>query len=208
MFELIRSGGWVMWPLIGCSIGALAIIGERFWTLQKKTVTPPNLLEQVRGWLSRNELNEARVRELREGSPLGRVLAAGLVNRNHPRIVVKEAIEDAGRHVAPELERYLRTLGTIAAISPFLGLLGTVLGMIDMFSGIGRAGVGDPSIVASGISQALVATATGLIVAIPSLMFYRYFRGRVNELLVEMEQQAIALVEILKGEREHDTGAA
>jgi biopolymer transport protein ExbB len=208
MFELIRSGGWVMWPLIACSIGALAIIGERFWTLQKKTVTPANLLEKVRGWLARNELNETRVRELREGSPLGRVLAAGLVNRSHPRIVVKEAIEDAGRHVAPELERYLRTLGTIAAISPFLGLLGTVLGMIDMFAGIGRAGVGDPSIVANGISQALVATATGLIVAIPSLMFYRYFRGRVNELLVEMEQQAVALVEILKGEREHDAGAA
>jgi biopolymer transport protein ExbB len=202
MFELIRSGGWVMWPLIACSIGALAIIGERFWTLQKKYVSPAGLLEQVRGWLARSELNDERLKQLRNGSPLGRVLAAGLLNRNHPRLIIKESIEDAGRHVAPELERYLRTLGTIAAISPFLGLLGTVLGMIDMFSGIGRAGVGDPSIVASGISQALVATASGLIVAIPSLMFYRYFRGRVSDLLVDMEQQAIALVEILKGERE------
>jgi biopolymer transport protein ExbB len=204
MYELIRSGGWVMWPLIACSIGALAIIGERLWTLQKKYVTPANLLEQVQGWLTRNELNEARLKELRDGSPLGRVLAAGLVNRNHPRLIVKESIEDAGRHVMPELERYLRTLGTIAAISPFLGLLGTVLGMIEMFTGIGRAGVGDPSIVASGISQALVATATGLIVAIPSLMFYRYFRGRVSDLLVELEQQAIRLVEILQGERERN----
>lgn len=202
MYELIRSGGWVMWPLIACSIGALAIIGERFWTLQKKNVTPPNLLEQVQDWLKRNDLGEARLNELRAGSPLGRVLAAGLINRSHPRVVVKEAIEDAGRHVVPDLERYLRTLGTIAAISPFLGLLGTVLGMIEMFTGIGRAGVGDPSIVASGISQALVATAAGLIVAIPSLMFYRYFRGRVTELLVEMERQAIHLVEILHGERE------
>jgi biopolymer transport protein ExbB len=208
MFELIRSGGWVMWPLIACSIGALAIIGERFWTLQKKYITPSGLLEEVRGWLARNELSEERLKQLRDGSPLGRVLAAGLVNRNHPRIVVKEAIEDAGRHVAPDLERYLRTLGTIAAISPFLGLLGTVLGMIEMFAGIGRAGVGDPSIVAGGISQALVATASGLIVAIPSLMFYRFFRGRVSELLVEMEKQAIALVAILKGEREQEAGAS
>ncbi len=204
MFELIKSGGWVMALIIPCSIAALAIIGERLWSLQKKIVTPPNLLPQVQQWLARKELDENRLKLLRESSPLGRVLAAGLVNRKHSREVVREAIQDSGRHLVPELERYLRTLGTIAAISPFLGLLGTVLGMIEMFAGIGSRGVGDPSIVANGIAQALVATASGLLVAIPSLMFYRYFRGRVSELLVDMEQEAIKLVEIMHGERERD----
>ncbi len=204
MFELIRSGGWVMALIIPCSIAALAIIGERLWSLQKKIVAPPNLLPQVQQWLARKELDEQRLTLLRASAPLGRILAAGLANRRHSREVIREAIEDSGRHLVPELERYLRTLGTIAAISPFLGLLGTVLGMIEMFSGIGSRGVGDPSIVANGIAQALVATASGLLVAIPSLMFYRYFRGRVSELLVDMEQEAIKLVEILHGERERD----
>jgi biopolymer transport protein ExbB len=202
VFELIKAGGWVMWPLILCSIAALAIIGERLWTLQKKSVIPPELLSQVRQWLDRKELDESRMTLLRESSPLGRILAAGLANRQHEHAVLKEAIEDAGRHVVPELERYLNTLGTIAAIAPFLGLLGTVLGMIDMFAGIGSHGLGDPSIVASGISQALMATATGLVVAIPSLMLYRYLRGRVDGLLVEMEQEALKLIEILRGKRE------
>lgn len=201
MFELIKTGGWAMWPLMLCSVAALAIIGERFWSLQRKYVCPPNLVAQVQQWLAGNELDSSRIELVRESSPLGRVLAAGLVNRNRDREILKEAIEDAGRHTAPELDRYLRTLGTIAAIAPFLGLLGTVLGMIEMFSGIGTRGVGDPSIVAGGISQALVATATGLAVAIPSVIFYRYFRGRVNELLLDMEQEALRLVEVLRGER-------
>ena len=204
MFELIRSGGWVMWPIILCSIAALAITGERLWSLQKKYVTPSNLLAQAQQWLARGELDEARVNLLRESSPLGRILAAGLINRDHERVIIKEAIEDAGRHVTPELERYLRPLGTIAGVSPFLGLLGTVLGMIQMFSGIGSQGVGDPSIVAGGIAQALITTAAGLTVAIPSLMFYRYFSGRVDALLLDMEQEALKLVEILHGEREKD----
>lgn len=204
MFELIKSGGWVMALIIPCSIAALAIIGERLWSLQKKFVAPPNLLPQVQQWLARKELDEQRLALLRASSPLGRILAAGLVNRRHSREVIREAIEDSGRHLVPELERHLRTLGTIAAISPFLGLLGTVLGMIEMFSGIGSRGIGDPSIVANGIAQALVATASGLLVAIPSLMFYRYFRGRVSELLVDMEQEAVKLVEILHGQRERD----
>ena len=137
MFELIKAGGWVMWPLILCSIAALAIIAERLWTLQKKSVMPPALLGQVQQWLERKELDESRLTLLRESSPLGRVLAAGLANRLHAHEVLKEAIEDAGRHMLPDLERYLNTLGTIAAIAPFLGLLGTVLGMIQMFGGIG-----------------------------------------------------------------------
>ena len=202
MFELIKAGGWVMWPLILCSIAALAIIGERLWSLQRKNVIPPALLTQVQQWLDRKELDESRLTLLRESSPLGRVLATGLVNRKHDHAVLKEAIEDAGRHVVPELERYINALGTIAAISPFLGLLGTVLGMIQMFAGIGSHGLGDTSIVARGISQALVATAAGIVVAIPSLMAYRYLRARVDALLVEMEQEAIKLIDILRGRRE------
>jgi len=204
MFELLKTGGWVMWPILLCSVAALAIIGERIWSLQKKYVAPPDLLSQARQWIQRQELDAARINLLRESSPLGRILAAGLVNRDHGREILKEAIEDAGRHVVPDLERYLRTLGTIAAISPFLGLLGTVFGMIQMFSGIGQHGLGDPSIVADGIAQALVATAGGLGVAIPSLIFHRYFRGRVNDLLLDMESEALKLVEILRGQREKD----
>ena len=204
MFELVKSGGWLMWPIILCSVAALAIIGERFWTLQKKYVAPPTLVNQIQQWLARKELDQARIELLAQTSPLGRILASGLINREHDREIVKEAIEDTGRHVVPELERYLNSLGTIAAITPFLGLLGTVLGMIEMFSGISSHGVGNPTVVAGGIAQALITTAAGIGVAIPSLMFYRYFRGKVNALLLDMEQEAIKLVEILHGEREKD----
>ena len=204
MFELIKAGGWSMWPIILCSVAALAIIGERLWSLQKKYIVPSNLLAQVQQWLERDELEPERLAALRDSSPLGKVLAAGLINRDHEREIIKEAIEDAGRHATPELERYLRTLGSIAAISPFLGLFGTVIGMIEMFSGIGQHGVGDPTIVAHGIAVALINTAGGLAVAIPSLLFYRYFRGRVNDLLIDMEEEAVKLIEILHGEREHD----
>jgi len=204
MFELIDAGGKVMWLIIICSIAAVAIIAERLWSLQKKTVSPPNLVPQVQQWLARHELDDNRIRLVRESSPLGRILAAGLVNREHSREIVMEAIEDTGRHVAPDLERYLRTLGTIAAIAPFLGLLGTVIGMIDMFAGIGSRGVGDPSIVAGGISKALITTAAGLMVAIPAVVAYRYLRGRVQELLIDMEQQALRMIEVLHGEREND----
>jgi biopolymer transport protein ExbB len=204
MFELVKTGGWVMWPIILCSIAAMAIIGERLWSLQRKYVAPTSLMPQVRQWLANNELDSARIDLLRNSSPLGKILAAGLVNRDHDREVIKEAVEDAGRHAVPELERFLNSLGTIAAITPFLGLFGTVIGMIDMFAGISTQGIGDPAVVAGGIATALVTTAAGIAVAIPSVMFYRFFRGRVNELLMEMEQQAIKLIEILHGEREQD----
>ncbi|MDO8705696.1 MAG: MotA/TolQ/ExbB proton channel family protein [Sulfuricaulis sp.] len=207
MFELIKAGGWSIWPIILCSIAALAIVGERFWSLQKKYIAPSNLLAQVHQWLVDDELSPARLVALRENSPLGKILAAGLINRDHDREIIKEAVENAGRHVVPELERYLRSLGSIAAISPFLGLFGTVIGMIQMFSGIGQHGVGDPSIVAEGIAVALINTAAGIAVAIPSLLFYRYFRGRVSDLLIEMEAEAIKLVEILHGEREREQEA-
>jgi len=193
-----------MWPIILCSIAAMAIVGERLWSLQRKYITPSSLMPQVQQWLESNELDTARIELLRNSSPLGKILAAGLVNRNHSRDVVKEAVEDAGRHVVPDLERFLNSLGTVAAITPFLGLFGTVIGMIDMFAGISSQGIGDPAVVAGGIAQALVTTAAGIAVAIPSVMFYRYFRGRVNELLMDMEQDAIRLIEILHGEREQD----
>lgn len=202
MFEIIKAGGWMMWPIVGASVLALGIVIERFWTLRRDRVAPPNMIQQIRLWVKNNELDETRIRAVHDSSLLGRVLAAGLVNRKASREILKESIQDAGRHTVPELERYLRTLGTISAIAPFMGLLGTVFGMIDMFSGIGHQGLGDPSVVADGIAQALVATAGGLVVAIPSLIFYRYFRGRVNDLLLDMESEAIRLVEILQGRRE------
>lgn len=199
MFEIVKSGGWMMWPIILASIAAMAIIGERFWSLQRKHVAPAELLPSVQQWLSKQELGANHIAFLRESSPLGRVFAAALTQPQLNRMQLKEAMEDAGRHVLPDLERFLNTLGTIAAISPFLGLLGTVLGMIEMFAGVGTHGVGDPALVANGISQALITTAAGLIVAIPSLMFYRYFRGRVNELLVLMEEEADKLLTLLTG---------
>ncbi len=201
MLELIRAGGWLMWPILLCSVISLAIIAERFWSLQKKRIIPKNLVAQVWQWQKVGHLNAKRVHDLRQGSPLGRVLAAGLVNRQYEREVMKESIEEVGRHVAHELERFLNTLGTIASITPLLGLLGTVIGMIKVFAVITSHGVGDPSILAEGISEALVTTAAGLSVAIPSLMFYRYFRGRVNEYVVNMEQEALKLVEVMCGMR-------
>lgn len=191
----------MMWPIILASIAAMAIVGERFWSLQRKHVAPANLLPSVQQWLNKQELGANHIAFLRESSPLGRIFAAVLTQRQLGRAAMKEVMEDAGRHVLPELERFLNTLGTIAAISPFLGLLGTVLGMIQMFAGVGTHGVGDPALVAAGISQALVTTAAGLIVAIPSLMFYRYFRGRVNELVVAMEEEADKLLAILQGNK-------
>ncbi|MHB8253335.1 MAG: MotA/TolQ/ExbB proton channel family protein [Acidiferrobacter sp.] len=202
MLEIIKAGGLVMWPLLMCSVLAVAIIGERLIALRKHRVAPLAAAAAAREWATRGEISPEQIKTLEDGSPLGQILAVGLVNRRHPRAVVRETIEDAGRHVATELDRYLDTLGTIAAIAPFLGLLGTVLGMIHMFSGLGAAGVGDPAILASGIAQALTTTATGLGIAIPTLIFYRYLRSRVNSLLVDMEREAMRMVEILKGERE------
>jgi len=201
VFEIIKAGGWLMLPIIACSIIAMGIVIERFWSLQTKRVIPAQLLNQIWQWYQKGMLSDKRVAAIREASPLGRILAAGLANRNHEREVMREAVEETGRHVAHELERYLNTLGTIAAITPLLGLLGTVLGMIQVFSVITAVGVGDPGQLAGGISQALLTTAAGISVAIPSLIFHRYFRGRVTELIVAMEAEAIKLIEVLHGER-------
>lgn len=201
MLELIKAGGWLMWPILLCSVIAMAIIAERFWSLRKARIAPDNLVGRVWQWQKEGRLDAERIHYLRAGSPLGMVLAAGLLNRDHSREIMKEGIEEVGRHVAHELERFLNTLGTIASISPLLGLLGTVIGMIKVFTVITVQGVGNPAVLSEGISEALLTTAAGLSVAIPSLMFHRYFRGRVDDLIVAMEQEALKLVEVMHGLR-------
>ncbi|VAW86722.1 MotA/TolQ/ExbB proton channel family protein [hydrothermal vent metagenome] len=202
MLEIIKSGGWLMWPIMLCSVLAMALIGERLWALRKSRIIPEHLVAQIWGWKKAKQLDAEKVITLRKSSALGAVLAAGLVNMEHSREVMKESIEESGRHVAHSLERYLTTLGTIASITPLLGLLGTVVGMIKVFNAILHEGVGDPNVLAGGISEALITTAAGLSVAIPTLIFYRYFRGKIDALVVEMEQESIKLVEVIHGERE------
>ncbi len=202
MFEFVKSGGWLMLPIIACSIAAMAIVVERFLTLRRKQVMPEHLMKQILQLHQERRLDRADLSKLKGTSPLGRILAAGLENRNHSKEVMKESIEEVGRQVVHELERYLNTLGTIASISPLLGLLGTVIGMIKVFSVIVTAGVGDPGVLAGGISEALITTAAGLSVAIPSLIFNRYFNGQIERLVIGMEEQALKLVEVIHGERE------
>jgi len=207
VLELVRAGGWLMLPIILCSVIALAIIVERLWSLQVRRVLPKHLVAQVWRWEKIHQLTQEHVKELQASSPLGSILAAGIVNRHQDRDVMKESIEDTGRHIVHELERYLNSLGTIAAITPLLGLLGTVIGMIKVFATITTQGVGDPGALAGGISEALLTTAAGMSVAIPTLMFYRYFRGRVRMLVLKMEQEALTMVEIMHGQRELDPDA-
>ena len=186
-----------MLPIIACSMVAAAIIMERLWTLQQKRVLPKDLTVQAWHWVKADRLDSERVQMLHQSSPLGQVLAAGLANRDAGREIAKEGIEDTGRHVVHEMERYLNPLGTIAVISPLLGLLGTVIGMVKVFAAITAHGVGDPGVLAGGISEALITTAAGLTVAIPSLIGYRYLRGRVDALVVRMEKEAMKFLEAL-----------
>lgn len=204
MLEIIQAGGWLMWPILLCSAAATAIIIERFWALQKRHIAPDHLLAQIWHWANNNQINTTQIDGLRKSSPLGCILAAGLVNLQHSREVMRESIEETGHHVVHEMERFLNALGTIASVTPLLGLLGTVFGMIEVFNSINTHGVGNPSEMAGGIAKALITTAAGLCVGIPSLMFYRYFRGRIDELVVTMEQQAIKMVEVLHGDREQE----
>lgn len=206
MFELVKAGGWLMVPIIACSVVAMAIVIERLWMLRSKRVVPEDLVARVWKMHRQNQLNNNQITTIRDSSPLGRIVAAGLVNRNYSRDVMKEAIEDIGRQVVHELERYLNTLGTVASITPLLGLLGTVIGMIKVFSAITVAGVGNPTVLAGGISEALITTAAGLSVAIPSLMFHRYLSGRVALLVVRMEEEALKIIEVMQGERARDAG--
>lgn len=202
MIELLSAGGWLMVPIVLCSVLALAIIIDRFWSLRRSRVTPEGLRNQVKMWALQRELNPEHTDRLRNESPLGRIFAAALENRQRPREIVKEAVQDTGRHVVHDLERFLNTLGTIAGVSPLLGLLGTVIGMIQVFSSIVAQGVGNPGELAGGISQALITTAAGLTVAIPAYFFYRYFRGRIAAYVVNMEQQAMELIETLDRRRQ------
>ncbi len=201
MLELVQAGGWLMYPIILCSIIAAAIIAERLWTLQTRKVIPDKLMTGIWNLLSKDQLTENHINEIEKGSPLGRVLAAGLINRHLSRDLVRESIEETGRFVTHEMEHFLNTLGTISTITPLLGLLGTVIGMIKVFTAITTVGVGDPATLAGGISEALLTTAAGLSVAIPSLIFHRFLKRKVDELVVGMEQEAMKLVEVLHGER-------
>lgn len=191
-----------MVPIVLCSAVALAIILERFWTLRRKTVVPPELGDQVLAWARTRKLDPGHIETLRVNSPLGEILAAALSVRLRSREIIKERVEDTGRHVVHRLERFLNTLGTIALISPLLGLLGTVFGLIEMFFAVMVSGVGDPLKMAGGIGQALVCTASGLCVAIPAYFFHRYFRGRVAGYVVDMEEQTIRLIDELSAHAE------
>lgn len=201
MYAIIQAAGWPIWFLIVASIIAVAIIGERWWSLRESVVMPRNLLARVVQDYRQNGVTPQMLSRLASGSPLGQVFAAGLRNVKSPTPIIKEAIEEAGRSVAIDLERFLNTLGTIAAISPLLGLFGTVVGMIEIFGAQTPSGT-NPLVLAHGISIALYNTALGLVVAVPAMIFYRYFRGKVDEMLVDLEMQAIKLVEIIHGERQ------
>jgi biopolymer transport protein ExbB len=204
VLELVQAGGWLMLPILLCSVAAAAICIERFWTLQISRVAPQHLLTDTWEALKHSQLDASRLREIRGTSPLGEIFAAGLSNARRGREIMKEAMEEAADAVMHELERYLTPLGTIASISPLLGLLGTVVGMIKVFTQLMSEGVGNPALLAGGISQALITTAAGLGVAIPALMFHRYFLRRVDDLVVVMEQESSKLVEIMHGDRDID----
>ena len=200
VFAIIQAAGWPIWPLLIASVIALALIIERLYSLRAAKILPAGLLQSVLATLRQGGYDTARLQTLEEGSPLGRVLAAGIRNQNASREIMREAIEESGRMVTHQLERYLTTLGTIASIAPLLGLLGTLVGMIDIFGSQSPA-TGNPQQLAHGISIALYNTAFGLLIAIPSLIFWRHFRALVDSYVVDMEQQAIKLVEVVHGER-------
>ncbi len=204
MLELLVAGGWLMVLIVISSVVVLAICLERLYTLNPRKIAPPHLLATVWKQLKRGELDAARLRTLKQSSPLGRILAAGLGNAYHGRDVMKESIQEAAGHVVHDLERYLNTLGTIAAVAPLLGLLGTVLGMIKVFAEIMTQGTGNASALAGGISEALITTAAGLTVAIPALVMHRYFTGRIDGIVVELEQETIKLVDALHSEENTD----
>jgi biopolymer transport protein ExbB len=204
MWEIVRAGGPLMWPIILCSVGAAAIILERLWTLQDKRVVPPDLTQKVRQLIDANQINDKVIAALERNSPLGKLLGAALSNRHRSREVIMERLEDTGRHVVHELERFLSTLGTIAGVSPLLGLLGTVTGIIKSFNAIQAGGMGDPRALSGGIAEALIATAAGLCVAIPALISYRFLRGKVERIVVEMEKDAVRIADAIEATHPHE----
>jgi len=200
VFSIIQAAGWPIWPIILASVLAVGIIGERLWSLRRSKVSPRDLLPRVLQEYRRSGVHADTLSRLQEHSLLGQILVAGLRNIDSPREAMKESIEEAGRVAAHELERYLTTLGTIASLSPLMGLFGTLIGMIEIF-GSGTPTGGNPIQLAHGISVALYNSAFGILVAIPSIIFYRHFRAKVDELVLEMELQALKLVEVIHGER-------
>ena len=200
MLDLIKAGGWLMAPLLACSLAATIIIFERSLALRRARVLPAQLVAILRRWAERRAVDREDLDALALDSPLGRIVAAGLGYRGHGREILRERVEDAGRHVVHELERFLNALGTIASISPLLGLLGTVAGMIKIFQIVSVQGNSNFGLLSVGIAEALVTTAAGLTVAIPSVLFYRYFHARVDELVVDMEQETLRLIDVLDGE--------
>jgi biopolymer transport protein ExbB len=204
VFEIVQAGGILMLPIILCSVLAIAIIIERFWTLKPSRIAPRNILPDVWGKIKQNQLDATELRDLRNSSALGQILAAGLVSAKSGRTIMVESIEQAAGHVIHDMSRYLNLLGTIAQITPLLGLLGTVLGMIRVFTEIMAQGTGNANVLAGGISEALITTAAGLTVAIPTLLFYRFFQRRIDTLVVELERESIKLVDALHSSRSVD----
>jgi biopolymer transport protein ExbB len=202
LLELVRAGGPFMWPILLCSVVALAILVERLWTLQRKRVMPAELTRRIWALVEAGQANDKVIAALEVNSPLGKLLATGLANRHRPRAVLMERLEDAGRHVAHDLDRFLNTLGTIAGVAPLLGLLGTVTGIIKAFAAIYEGGMGDPRILSGGISEALLTTAAGLCVAIPAQVAYRYLRGRVDGIVVQIEKDVLRFAEALNDRAE------
>ena len=195
MFELFRAGGPLMWVILGCSLVAVTIIFERMLTLRKKHIVPANLRSQILELVKSRKITAEKIKVIENHSPMGAVYAAGLKNISHGREAVREGLEESGKLVVHGLGRYLNTLGTIASITPLIGLLGTVIGMVKVFTAITVSGVGDPTVLSGGISEALITTASGLTVGIPCLVFYRYFRSRITELSIMLEENALALLE-------------
>ncbi len=204
MIEIVMAGGWLMLPIILCSVAVIAITIERFWTLNAEKIAPRQQLSQVWSQIQSNQMDGERLKELRRSSPLGRILAAGLSNSRHGREVMKDSIEEAASQVIHDMERFLTILGTIATVTPLLGLLGTVFGMITVFNDIMMHGTGNAGLLAGGISQALITTAGGLSVAIPAMIFHRYFLRKVDTIVVTMEQESVKLVDALHSERRVD----
>ena len=207
MWELVKAGGYFMWPIIVCSIAAVGITLERLWTLQRKRVLPQELIKKVSQLGDTNQVNPKVIEALEKNSPLGRVLAAALANRDRGREIMMEKVEDTGRHVVHELERFINSLGTIASISPLLGLLGTVTGIIRAFNAVMLGGMGDPRLLAGGISEALITTAGGLAVAIPAFIAYRYLRGKVERIVIDMEKIAVTFADSLGARPQSEVAA-
>ena len=200
MWDIIIAAGWPIWPLIATSVFGVAIILERFWSLRESYVIPQNLMEDVKKLVGSGSIKKDTVEALRANSPLGEIMAVAIENQNSSLEIIKDSIEEAGSQVSYKLERYLGALSTISTVAPLLGLFGTIIGMVELFSSFTSSGH-DVAVFARGISIALYNTAGGIVVAVPAMIAFRYFRSKVDHLVNEMEQQALHLVEIMRGER-------